>query len=153
MTADHGRRTPAARPHHAGRLVLGLLAVNVVAACSGVVQVRHEVDQRLAEDYARMASGVSVEPVEVVGSRQSTYGAERPGGTKVDASTVVWVVTLSGRFPTGSCLLSFPIFDFPSLGATPTPRRSVAPCPTPSARERVLVNATTGEVIETLPGG
>jgi hypothetical protein len=136
-----------------GHVVLVLGVVAVAGACSGVVQVPHEVDQRLAEDYARMASGVSVEPVEVVGSRQSTYGAERPGGTKVAPDTAVWVVTLSGRFPTGSCLLSFPIFDFPSLGATPTPRPSVNPCPTPSARERVLVNAKTGEVIDTLPGG
>ena len=136
-----------------GHVVLVLGVVAVAGACSGVVQVRHEVDQRLAEDYARMASGVSVEPVEVVGSRQSTYGAERPGGTKVAPDTAVWVVTLSGRFPTGSCLLSFPIFDFPSLGATPTPRPSVKPCPTPSSRERVLVNAKTGEVIDTLPGG
>jgi hypothetical protein len=137
----------------AGPFVLGLGIAVVASACSGVLQVRHEVDQRLAEDYARMASGVSVEPVEVVGSRPSTYGAERPGGATVAADTAVWVVTLSGRFPVGSCLVSFPIFDFPSLGATPTPRPSVKPCPTPSARERVLVNATTGQVIETLPGG
>jgi hypothetical protein len=134
---------------------LVVLAVVIGAGCSGIVQVRHEVDQRSAEDYARMASGVSVEPVEVVGSRQSTYGLEHPGGAKADAKTAVWVVTLSGRFPVGSCLISFPIFDFPSLGATPTPtpRSTPTPCPTPSARERVLVDAKTGEVIETLPGG
>jgi hypothetical protein len=135
------------------RLVLGLASVAIAGACSGVVQVRHEVDQHLAEDYARMASGVSVEPVEVVGSRQSTYGLERPGGTKAAVDTAVWVVTLSGRFPVGSCLVSFPVFDFPSLGATPTPKPSVKPCPTPSAKERVLVDAKTGEVLDTLPGG
>ena len=86
---------------------------------------------------------MSLAPVQVVSSRLSTYGAEHPGGTLATRDLPVWAVTLGGAFPYASCL----IVAFPSPGAT------FRPCPSPAPRERVLVDARTGHVVEVIPGG
>jgi hypothetical protein len=53
---------------------------------------------------------------------------------------------LSGAFPYGSCAITIPIFGSPA----PTPGR---PCPSPAFRERVLLDAKSGLLIEVIPGG
>jgi hypothetical protein len=133
------------------RLVVVLFAIlPIVLGCSAAVDVVNTVvsspapiARSYAEDMARLSSGVSVAPVDVVSSRLSTYGAERPGGRLAAADRPVWAVVLSGLFPASSCMVTL----FPSPGATP---RS---CPSAAPRERVLVDARTALVIEVISGG
>jgi hypothetical protein len=136
--------------HRIGLLFVLVALVASVAACdtvgdvvNGVVSSPAPIAQSYAEDLARLSSGMSVAPVAVVSSRLSTYGAEHPGGTLAARDLPVWAVILSGAFPYASCL----IVVFPSPGAT------FRPCPSPAARERVLLNGRTGLVIEVIPGG
>jgi hypothetical protein len=68
----------------------------------------------------------------VVGSRLSTFGAEAPASEVADAGTVVWAVSLTGRYEPGSC-----------GPATATPH----PCPSPRNSALVLVDASTGTFI------
>lgn len=118
-----------------------------MAACGieiGPVVSVGPIDRSLAETYARLGSGVSFAPVDVVDSRLSTYGAERPRGSLRAADVQVWVVVLSGSFPISGCKIDVSLF-----GSAPP----ASPCPTPAARERVLIDAGNGEVIELIPGG
>ena len=131
-------------------VLAGCLLALAVAGCSAIgdaIPKGGPIAQSLAEDYARLASGISVAPVAVVSSRLSTYGAERPGGTAAGPGDQVWAVILSGMFPVASCFVQVPVFN---LNATPPPAN---PCPAPSARERVLVDANSGKVLEVIPGG
>jgi hypothetical protein len=130
---------------------VGLLALTV-AGCSAVADALPKggpIAQNMAEDYARMASGVAVTPVAVVSSRLSTYGAERPSGRAAKADAKVWVVVLSGMFfPEASCFVALPVYNF---GASPTP--VPRPCPSPAGRERVILDANWGTLLEVIPGG
>ena len=122
-----------------------LVLAAATASCDalGDVVTTGPIAQRVAEDNARFASGMSMAAVEVVASRLSTYGVERPGGRAAAPEREVWVVTLSGAFPYGSCLIV--LFPSPSVRA--------APCPTPATRQRILVDARNGQVIDRiLPG-
>lgn len=130
-----------------GRLASLIAAGWLVAACGiefGPVVSVGPIDRSLAETYARLGSGVSFAPVDVVDSRLSTYGAERPRGSLRAAHVQVWVVVLSGSFPISGCKIHVNPF-----GSAPP----ASPCPTPAARERVLIDAGNGEVIELIPGG
>jgi hypothetical protein len=129
------------------RALLVLCAVVALAggACDAVgdVVTTGPIAQKVAEDTARFSSGVSLASVEVVLSRLSTYGAERPGGRLAPPDRQVWAVILSGAFPYGSCTINI-------LGS-PAPRGT--PCPAPAPRQRVLVDARSGQVIESILGG
>jgi hypothetical protein len=77
-------------------------------------------------------------PAVVLSTRLSTYGTEAMGGTVVEAGTPVWVVLLSGSFPTREC-----------------GRITVAPSPclAASATAVVLIDALTGRFVqEETPG-
>jgi len=135
------------------RLIAVVIAALAFAACDAIsagIVTRAPIAQNLAEDYARLSSGASVAPVAVVSSRLSTDGAERPGGRSRQPDAQVWAVVLTGAFPAASCgtpkalpTNSFGMGGFPGL----------ANCPPPATRERVLIDAFSGQGIEVIPGG
>jgi hypothetical protein len=152
--------TPRLRSWIPEWLVIAFVVVTTLAV-SGCSQVMSVVDtgpisQKLAEDYARLGAGASVQSIEVVSSRLTTYGVERPGGHATDPATQVWAVILSGAFPYGSCDIGaglgqyFGSFD--PFGS-PRPQPTFKPCNPPAMRERILVDARNGHIIERIVPG
>jgi hypothetical protein len=131
-------------------------ATLAVSGCSQVMSVVETgpISQKLAEDYARLGAGASVQSIEVVSSRLSTYGVERPGGLSADAAAQVWAVVLSGAFPYGSCDIGFNLGSFNLFASgPPKPQPTFKPCNPPAMRERILVDARNGHIIERIVPG
>lgn len=146
LGGDEGHHVRPSPGRRGGAAVAIVAACWLLVGCGGVGDVVRvgPISQSVAETNARMSSGVSFAAVTVVSSRLSTYGQERPGRSLLAPDAQVWVVILSGSFPYGSCRI-----QLPGLGSAPP----ASPCPTPTSRERVLLDARSGKVIEVVPGG
>ena len=127
-----------------------IVATIALSGCAGVVHAvpdRGPMSAAMAEDYARLAAGASVATIEVLSSRLSTYGAERPGGTAATPDTAVWSITLKGALPYASCAFNLGPGTSSGLGTTKA-EPTAAPCPPPALRQRILLHARDGRVIE-----
>jgi len=109
-----------------------IVAVLVLAGCQPPGPT-----PRISADVAdRAALAVAGSPdAKVIGTRLSSFGVEAPRSGVADAATVVWAVSLSGRFRPGSC------------GPAPIPPATPGPCPSPQNTQLVLIDATTGAFI------
>jgi hypothetical protein len=107
-----------------------IVAALLVAACQAAPATT-PISAEAAASAALAAVGDGHD-AKVVATRLSTFGAEAPMGGTADPATVVWAVSLSGRFEPGSC--------GPAPAGTATPN----PCPSPQTSERILIDATTG---------
>jgi hypothetical protein len=110
-----------------------VVAALLVAACQTTGS-----PTRISAEAAATAALAAVgagHDAKVVATRLSTFGVEAPMGGTADPATVVWAVSLSGRFEPGSC--------GPAPAGTATPN----PCPSPHTSELVLIDAATGAFI------
>ncbi len=113
---------------------VGLIVVALLLAACQAASATPRIGAQNAARTAVAAAGGGPD-TKVVGTRLSTFGVEAPTSGVADGSTVVWAVSLSGRFAPPSC------------GPAPIPPATPRPCPSPHTSQLVLIDATTGAFI------
>jgi hypothetical protein len=124
---------------------VGLALVAFVAACNsglgppaspgemGSVAPSASISAEVAAQAAMQFGGGP--DAKVTATRLSSFGSEAPTSEVADAATIVWAVSLSGRF--------YP----PSCGPAPIPPATPRGCPPPTTTALILIDAEMGSFI------